>query len=182
MLLLLSRLCSLIYPYQALFLFVSPTHHRRRQHPRSMYRIATRRAPTNTLWESCRTAITGNIPRIVITPSRRLPRATCPTSQTRRGDQTVSQATSAFGDYHDTIYALSSANGKAGIAVIRISGPCCTLVSNDRPSSTTIQLNPPPRSIISCVPTRKRQGPAMRQYELSLPQAQKDPRFLIPLL
>ena len=34
---------------------------------------------------------------------------------------------------HETIYALSSAQGRAGIAVIRISGPRCLDVSNRSP-------------------------------------------------
>ena len=36
---------------------------------------------------------------------------------------------SGFQAFDDTIYALSTANGKAGIAVIRISGPSCIDVS-----------------------------------------------------
>lgn len=42
------------------------------------------------------------------------------------------------GNRTDTIYALSSAQGKAGIAVIRISGPLCKRVS--RPPQSLMSL------------------------------------------
>lgn len=38
----------------------------------------------------------------------------------------------------DTIYALSTAEGKAGIAVIRISGPLCKSVGCTQPLLTTM--------------------------------------------
>lgn len=38
-------------------------------------------------------------------------------------------AGSGFQSFGDTIYALSTAQGKAGIAIIRVSGPSCVDVS-----------------------------------------------------
>ncbi|KAI1438807.1 hypothetical protein GGR50DRAFT_302054 [Xylaria sp. CBS 124048] len=49
----------------------------------------------------------------------------------RRAYHTPSQVAFTSGVHHDTIYALSSANGKAGIAVIRISGPSCTQIYHE---------------------------------------------------
>jgi hypothetical protein len=58
--------------------------------------------------------------------AKRLPRLTYrgPNSSPTCGQRTLFTASSK----NDTIYALSTGQGKAGIAVIRVSGPLCTEV------------------------------------------------------
>ncbi|KAI2633865.1 hypothetical protein GGS21DRAFT_116607 [Xylaria nigripes] len=58
-------------------------------------------------------------------------RVTAQSFGTWRAYRTPSRVSSGIEAQNDTIYALSSANGKAGIAVIRISGPSCTKVYHE---------------------------------------------------
>ncbi|GAP91729.1 putative tRNA modification GTPase [Rosellinia necatrix] len=98
-----------------------------------MHRIVARRTPVQALYLRCyRTAVIENAAGSVIAQGGRrafeVPSHQTTTTRRRRGYHTPSPAVSTFGSHHDTIYALSSAHGKAGIAVIRISGPSCTQI------------------------------------------------------
>ncbi|KAI1173672.1 hypothetical protein F4777DRAFT_425737 [Nemania sp. FL0916] len=93
-----------------------------------MHRIVTRRVLAQTLYSRYRNvggeARAGiNIARLRISPT-----VTIPSPQSWRNFKSSSHQIFTAGSYYDTIYALSSANGKAGIAVIRISGPDCLQV------------------------------------------------------
>ncbi|KAI1138733.1 hypothetical protein F5Y05DRAFT_349449 [Hypoxylon sp. FL0543] len=85
-----------------------------------MYRAATRCLLTYSRW-----------PRIIkplhltwqYNPPTRAFTTSCRRSLTDHGD--VFPRQSSLQQRHDTIYALSTAEGKAGIAVVRISGPSC---------------------------------------------------------
>ncbi|KAI1284305.1 GTP-binding protein TrmE N-terminus-domain-containing protein [Xylaria sp. FL0933] len=91
-----------------------------------MHRIATRRALGQSLCSYCRKAATRRTVGFIVTPSYRPLTAPFSASQRQRPYHTPSQVTPTYDLHHnDTIYALSSAEGKAGIAVIRISGPSC---------------------------------------------------------
>ncbi|KAI0910668.1 hypothetical protein F4823DRAFT_359124 [Ustulina deusta] len=89
-----------------------------------MHRIATRRVLAQTLCLSRRRAATEKAWGFIVPPLYR-PLGPFPTCRKWSTFCTPPQVTSTYGSYHDTIYALSSADGKAGIAVIRISGPSC---------------------------------------------------------
>ncbi|KAI1753310.1 hypothetical protein F4782DRAFT_89688 [Xylaria castorea] len=95
-----------------------------------MHRIVARRVLTQTLCLNCRNAITEKAVGFIV-PFYRHPRLPFPTSQRWRAYHTPFQSPSTLGLHHDTIYALSSADGKAGIAVIRISGPSCTQIYHE---------------------------------------------------
>ncbi|KAI0433075.1 GTP-binding protein TrmE N-terminus-domain-containing protein [Xylaria sp. FL1042] len=87
-----------------------------------MHRLVTRRVLGQTLCSSCRKAA---IRRANVAPLYRILTGPFSASQRQRTYHTPSQVTPTYDFHHDTIYALSSAEGKAGIAVIRISGPSC---------------------------------------------------------
>ncbi|KAI0540173.1 GTP-binding protein TrmE N-terminus-domain-containing protein [Xylaria digitata] len=89
-----------------------------------MHRLATRRALAQTLCLSCRKTAAEKARGFIVAPHYRPLGGPFPTSQIWRMYYTP-QASSTHESHHDTIYALSSAHGKAGIAVIRISGPSC---------------------------------------------------------
>ncbi|KAI1111975.1 hypothetical protein F5Y14DRAFT_288111 [Nemania sp. NC0429] len=94
-----------------------------------MHRVFRGRALGQTLCLSCRKTAADRSVAFVTRPLQRRPLdvPSFPYSQRRRAYHAPSsQVRSTFGSHHDTIYALSSANGKAGIAVIRVSGPACT--------------------------------------------------------
>ncbi|KAI1420137.1 hypothetical protein F5Y12DRAFT_152754 [Xylaria sp. FL1777] len=90
-----------------------------------MHRLATRRVLAQRLCLSCQRAATGKPARFDVTPLYRRLTRQFPASRRWHAYQTPSQVTSSYESHYDTIYALSSADGKAGIAVIRISGPSC---------------------------------------------------------
>ncbi|GAW19009.1 hypothetical protein ANO14919_084930 [Xylariales sp. No.14919] len=91
-----------------------------------MHRTAVRRALTQTLCLSCRKASAEKAVGLFVAPPYKPLRGSFPTSQIwRRMHHHTPQASALYESYYDTIYALSSASGKAGIAVIRISGPSC---------------------------------------------------------
>ncbi|KAI1819512.1 GTP-binding protein TrmE N-terminus-domain-containing protein [Xylaria intraflava] len=97
-----------------------------------MHRIVARRAIAQVSYSSCRTAITEKS----VGFAAHLPFCKPPNvgAQGPRGwlaYHTPAQVPLTSGVHHDTIYALSSANGKAGIAVIRISGPSCTQIYHE---------------------------------------------------
>ncbi|KAI1346182.1 hypothetical protein F5Y01DRAFT_29341 [Xylaria sp. FL0043] len=91
-----------------------------------MHRIVTRRVIGQSLCSNCRKAATRRAVGCTVAPSYRPLTAPFSASQRQRLYHTPSQVTPTYNLHHnDTIYALSSAEGKAGIAVIRISGPSC---------------------------------------------------------
>ncbi|KAI0977209.1 hypothetical protein F4678DRAFT_412175 [Xylaria arbuscula] len=96
-----------------------------------MHRIVTGRVLAHTIRSSCRKATAKKAASLIIAPLYRPVTGPYPASQTRRTYHTPSQAIPTSGSHHDTIYALSSADGKAGIAVIRISGPSCIQVYHE---------------------------------------------------
>ncbi|KAI1297480.1 hypothetical protein F5Y03DRAFT_279773 [Xylaria venustula] len=96
-----------------------------------MHRIVPRRALAQTICSNCRKATTKKALSLIITPLYRPVTGPYLASQARRIYHTPSQVISTSGSHHDTIYALSSATGKAGIAVIRISGPSCIQVYHE---------------------------------------------------
>ncbi|KAI1197185.1 hypothetical protein F5X97DRAFT_303026 [Nemania serpens] len=93
-----------------------------------MHRVFTRRALGQKLCFSCRKTAADKSVGFVIRPIQRPFQVPFPYSQRWCAYHTPSQVLSTFGSHHDTIYALSSANGKAGIAVIRVSGSACTQI------------------------------------------------------
>ncbi|KAI0457095.1 GTP-binding protein TrmE N-terminus-domain-containing protein [Xylaria acuta] len=95
-----------------------------------MHRVVATRVFTQTLCLNCRKTITEKAVGFIV-PLYRHPRVPFPTSQRWRACHTPSQSPFTLGRHHDTIYALSSAGGKAGIAVIRISGPSCTRIYHE---------------------------------------------------
>ncbi|KAI0546315.1 GTP-binding protein TrmE N-terminus-domain-containing protein [Xylaria curta] len=95
-----------------------------------MHRVVARRVLAQTLCLNCRNAITEKAVGFIVPLYRHL-RVPFPTSQRWRAYYTPSRIPSALGSRYDTIYALSSADGKAGIAVIRISGPSCTQIYHE---------------------------------------------------
>ncbi|KAI0197216.1 tRNA modification GTPase-like protein mss1 [Xylaria flabelliformis] len=95
-----------------------------------MHRVVTRRVLTQTLCLNCRNAVTEKAVGFIV-PLYRHHRVPFPTSQRWHAYHTPSRSPSVLGPHHDTIYALSSADGKAGIAVIRISGPSCTQIYHE---------------------------------------------------
>ncbi|KAI3323251.1 hypothetical protein HD806DRAFT_498526 [Xylariaceae sp. AK1471] len=96
-----------------------------------MHRIVTRRALAQTLCSSCQRAITEKDAGSYTTLLHRPLRVPFSNSQRRSTYHTPAQALPGFKARYDTIYALSSAEGKAGIAVIRISGPSCTQIYHE---------------------------------------------------
>ncbi|KAI0199376.1 hypothetical protein F4808DRAFT_215919 [Astrocystis sublimbata] len=94
-----------------------------------MHRIVSRCALTRTLCLSGPRA-TGKAAAF-IAPSYIWPRVSAPTSGRLRAFNTPFRPLSTSAGHNDTIYALSSADGKAGIAVIRISGPSCTQIYHE---------------------------------------------------
>lgn len=105
----------------------------RRRHLQSMHRIVTRLALAQTPCLSCRKVITEKAAGFFIAPLHKPLRVLFPSPQRWRAYHAPSRALPTLGSHHDTIYALSSASGKAGIAVIRISGSACTQVSRIGP-------------------------------------------------
>ncbi|KAI0405315.1 GTP-binding protein TrmE N-terminus-domain-containing protein [Xylaria palmicola] len=92
-----------------------------------MHRIAARRALAQTLCLRCQKASTDKAASF-IAPLHRPRRLPLTTPRPWRAYHAPSQATPTAGAHYDTIYALSSAEGKAGIAVVRVSGPACLQV------------------------------------------------------
>ncbi|KAI0814638.1 GTP-binding protein TrmE N-terminus-domain-containing protein [Xylaria sp. FL0064] len=91
-----------------------------------MHRIVTRRVLGLSLCSNCRKAATRRAVGFIVAPSYRPLTGPFSASRRQRPYHTPSQVTPTYDLHHnDTIYALSSAEGKAGIAVIRISGPSC---------------------------------------------------------
>ncbi|KAI0389879.1 hypothetical protein F5Y17DRAFT_469326 [Xylariaceae sp. FL0594] len=95
-----------------------------------MQRIGIGRAVCRTLSSTLSSPIVGrggsiNTPKQLLHKSPRVPPSS---AQPCREYHAPSPLTSIAEGQNDTIYALSSAEGKAGIAVIRISGPSCTQV------------------------------------------------------
>ncbi|KAI1191080.1 hypothetical protein F5B17DRAFT_437787 [Nemania serpens] len=90
-----------------------------------MHRAFTKRVLGQTLCLSCRKTAADKFVGFVVRPIRRPREVPFPYSQRWCAYHAPAQVLSTSGSHHDTIYALSSANGKAGIAVIRVSGPAC---------------------------------------------------------
>ncbi|KAI0517662.1 hypothetical protein F5B22DRAFT_113864 [Xylaria bambusicola] len=90
-----------------------------------MHRIAARRLLAQTLCSACRKAAVEKTAGFVVAPLYRPFIRPYLTPQRWRSYHTPSQIAQTYETHHDTIYALSSAEGKAGIAVIRVSGPSC---------------------------------------------------------
>ncbi|KAI1120999.1 hypothetical protein F5Y10DRAFT_257257 [Nemania abortiva] len=93
-----------------------------------MHRIVTRLALAHTPCLGCRKVVAGKAVGLVIAPLHRPRIVPFPYLRKWCAYHVPSRALSTPGSHHDTIYALSSANGKAGIAVIRISGLACTQI------------------------------------------------------
>ncbi|KAK5627423.1 hypothetical protein RRF57_003138 [Xylaria bambusicola] len=90
-----------------------------------MHRIAARRLLTQKLCSSCRKAAAEKIVGFDVVPLYRPFIRSYSTPQKWPSYHAPSHITQTYETHHDTIYALSSAEGKAGIAVIRVSGPSC---------------------------------------------------------
>ncbi|KAI0108630.1 hypothetical protein GGR51DRAFT_548166 [Nemania sp. FL0031] len=90
-----------------------------------MHRIVARLALAKTPCLSYRKTVAKTSVGLIIAPLHRSLSVPFPDLKKWRACHVPSRALSTLGSHHDTVYALSTANGKAGIAVIRISGPSC---------------------------------------------------------
>ncbi|KAI1342077.1 hypothetical protein F5Y15DRAFT_331803 [Xylariaceae sp. FL0016] len=93
-----------------------------------MYRIAYRRALSSRLISPRALPLIGSSLDVGISLKYNLKTPFVATSRRWLSSGGTVQLTSSLRRQDDTIYALSSAEGKAGIAVIRISGPACSHV------------------------------------------------------
>lgn len=94
-----------------------------------------------------------------------------------------STGSSSFPSIGDTIYALSTAQGRAGIAVIRISGPSCLGVrvnmTGFRPQVATLTVS---RYIKHSAPTRHRLNQGMQPFARSWTHPARNQMSLTPKL
>lgn len=70
--------------------------------------------------------------------------------------------------FDDTIYALSTAPGRAGIAIVRISGPASSEVTCIQPCQYQYSANDIGRSIMDSVPHTLSPSPAKLLYAISV--------------